>query len=51
MKKILVILLSLILVTGCTSNNKYKGEINVLNWSAYIPDSVIRDFEKEYIIF
>lgn len=50
MKKILVILLSLVLITGCTSNNKYKGEINVLNWSAYLPDSVIRDFEKEYNI-
>ena len=50
MKKILIVLLSLILITGCTNNNKYKGELNVLNWSAYIPDSVIRDFEKEYNI-
>ena len=50
MKKILIVLLSLILITGCTNNNKYKGELNVLNWSAYIPDSVIREFEKEYNI-
>ena len=24
--------------------------INVLNWSSYIPDSIIRDFEKKYNI-
>lgn len=45
-KKLLVILLLLILVTGCKSN-KNKEELNVLNWSSYIPDSVIHDFEDE----
>ena len=33
-----------ILLTGCSK--KEKNEINVLNWSSYIPDSIIRDFEK-----
>lgn len=50
MKKILIVLLSIILVTGCTNKTSYKGEVNVLNWSAYLPDSVIKNFEKEYNI-
>ena len=50
MKKYLIIIISLFILTGCTGTKKYKGTINVLNWSAYIPDSVIDDFEKEYNI-
>ena len=50
MKKNLIIIVLLLLITGCKSNNNYKGEVNVLNWSSYIPDSVISDFEKEYKI-
>ena len=50
MKKYLLIIVSLFIITGCTSTKKYNGTINVLNWSAYIPDSVIDDFEKEYNI-
>ena len=50
MKKYLLIIISLFIITGCTSTKKYNGTINVLNWSAYIPDSVIEDFEKEYNI-
>lgn len=49
MKKIWIILLVLIL-TGCSSNSKRNGELNVLNWSSYIPDSVIHKFEEEYDI-
>ena len=37
------------MVCGC-DNKKYNGEINVLNWSSYIPYEVIDDFEKEYNI-
>jgi len=48
MKKFLMIIL-LILITGCTNKNNEKV-LNVLNWSSYIPDSVIHDFEKEYDI-
>lgn len=46
MKKfnILLTLMIIILITGCTSKNM---EVNILNWSSYIPDEVIRDFENE----
>ena len=47
--KILSLIILLLLVTGCT-NNKDNGVVNVLNWSSYIPDDVIKDFEKEYNI-
>ena len=50
MKKVLIILLPLLFLTGCTQSNNYKGVVNVLNWSSYIPDTVISDFEKEYNI-
>ena len=43
-KKILLILILLFITTGCT---KRDNELNVLNWSSYIPDSIINDFEKE----
>lgn len=46
MKKIILVLLLLLLV-GCSKTN-YNGVVNVLNWSSYIPDEVIKDFEKEY---
>lgn len=35
----------LFLCSGCSSDD--VGVVNVLNWSSYIPDSVIRDFEQE----
>lgn len=50
MKKYLIILFILVFITGCTSNNSYNGVVNVLNWSSYIPDEVISNFEKEYNI-
>ena len=43
MKKILIILL-VVLCTGC---NNDQEQLNVLNWTSYIPDSIIRNFEKE----
>ena len=46
MKKIVILLVIIFLVTGCTSKND-AGVVNILNWSSYIPDSVILDFEKE----
>ena len=45
MKKIILLLVMIILLCGCTKEN--KKVLNVLNWSSYIPDEVIRDFEKE----
>ena len=44
-KKILILVLLLLLLCGC--NKKDNNTLNVLNWSSYIPDEVIRDFEKE----
>lgn len=58
-KKILIFgLLTIILVSSIlffSTKNKteetYKnGELNVLNWTSYIPDDVISDFEKEFNI-
>ena len=49
MKKIIVLLICLIMLTGCTGK-KYDGVVNVLNWSSYIPTDVIKDFENEYNI-
>ena len=48
MKKILIAII-IILCCGC-SKSSYDGEVNVLNWSSYIPNEVIRDFEKQYNI-
>ena len=48
MKKYFLLIVCLVCLTGC--NKEKKEVINVLNWSSYIPDSVIRDFEKEYNI-
>ena len=48
MKKIFIFLIC-VLCFGC-SKSKYDGEINVLNWSSYIPNEVLDDFEKEYNI-
>lgn len=58
-KKILIFgLLTIILVSSIlffSTKNKTKetyknGELNVLNWTSYIPDDVISDFEKEFNI-
>lgn len=44
--KILLIMSCIFLLTGCVTSSD-KQELNVLNWSSYIPDSVVRSFEKE----
>lgn len=46
-RKVLVFLI--VLLCGC-GRREYSGVVNVLNWSSYIPDSVIHDFENEYNI-
>ena len=48
-KKIILFIIGIFLLTGCSSS-KENGVVNVLNWSSYIPDEVISDFEKEYNI-
>ena len=44
MKKILILII-VILCVGCSKEE--DNVINVLNWSSYIPSSVVEDFEKE----
>lgn len=50
MKKIIFIIITLMFVSGCTKKEYKNGEVNVLNWSSYIPFEVIKDFENEYDI-
>ncbi len=45
MKKILLIMLISIFTFSCTKKN--DNELFVYNWSEYIPDNVIKQFEKE----
>lgn len=45
MKKLGVIILFLFLLTGCS--DKDSREVNILNWSSYIPGNVILEFERE----
>lgn len=50
MRRLLVCLFVLLFLTGCGEDKYSNGEVNVLNWSSYIPDDVINDFENEYDI-
>ena len=50
MKKIIYGLFLIILLSGCSGKEYENGEVNVLNWSSYIPNDVISDFENEYKI-
>ncbi len=45
-----IILLLLILLMSCSCSKETTRELNVLNWTSYIPDEVIHDFEKQYNI-
>lgn len=49
MKKIWLLVICFFVLTGC-SKQKYETSINVLNWSSYIPNEVIREFEERYHI-
>jgi len=44
-KRLILMLLFMFLLTGCTKDNN-KKIVNILNWSSYIPDEVILNFEK-----
>ena len=50
MRKIILPLIIMLLLTGCSRKTYINGNLNVLNWSSYIPDDVIIDFEEEYNI-
>ena len=45
-KNLLFILITVLLCCGC-SRNEDKRQVNILNWSSYIPNEVILSFEKE----
>ena len=47
--KCLMFIMIILFFSGC-SKNKYNGEVNILNWSSYIPYEIINDFSKEYNI-
>lgn len=47
MKKVLLLLLSLVLLTACGGSKEEKNELYLFNWSDYIPDELITDFEAE----
>lgn len=44
-KEYIFVVLVLFLFSGCSSNE--KRQLNILNWSSYIPNEVILNFEKE----
>lgn len=46
MKKIVLLFVIVFLCTGCSDEDN-KREINILNWSSYIPNDVIIAFERE----
>ena len=48
--KVAFLVCFLLFISGCSRQSNYLGEVNVLNWSSYIPDSVLRNFENEYHI-
>ena len=43
-----IFVLTLTLAIETTAREEYSGSLNVLNWTSYVPDDVIRDFEEEY---
>lgn len=49
MKKIWILIVLILVLTGCSIDDE-KRTINVLNWSSYIPNSVIKGFEDQYNI-
>lgn len=46
-RKFLIVLCLLCLVLSGCSKKEEKRVLNVLNWSSYIPDEIVRDFEKK----
>lgn len=49
-KNIIPLIIILFTLTSCTTKNYENGTLNVLNWSSYIPDTIIKSFEQEYNI-
>lgn len=47
MKKMLLVLFTLVLLTACGGGKEEKNELYLFNWSDYIPDELITNFETE----
>lgn len=47
MKKLIILLLAVMLLTACSSGEK-KEVLHIFNWGAYIDEETITMFEKEY---
>ena len=47
MKKIILLLFTILLLCGCDNNSSGKNEVNILNWTSYIPYEIINDFTRE----
>ncbi len=50
MKKLFSLVFAVLLLCGCSSSEKYKGEIYVFLPGEYINEDVVTQFEKEYKI-
>jgi len=46
MRKKILLIIMLLFCSGC-SRNEDRRQVNILNWSSYIPNEVILNFEKE----
>ena len=45
----LVLAMTAVNITGCGKKaDSTNGELNLFIWTEYVPDEVIKDFEKEY---
>ena len=47
MKKIIIVFVLILCLCGCDSKTNNSNIVNVLNWSSYIPQEVIDEFEDE----
>ena len=47
MKKIIIVIVLLLCICGCDNKSSSSNIVNVLNWSSYIPQEVIDEFEDE----
>ena len=45
---LIILFVSIIfIIKNSNKENQFIGELNVLNWTSYIPEEIIQDFEKE----
>jgi len=50
MKKIIILLAAVLLASGLTGCGSGKQELHVFNWTYYIPEDILKDFEKEFSV-